>query len=476
MLINDYKKSSPFGRVIIFFVLICLYYCGILLCNSTFDSDSLIKFLIITSLFSAILIARASYNIIFFSRLILLFLVGVYPFTIKLIDPAYYFSVFEFKTQSLEITTFMYGLTLIALPSAFIGWLIGQKLVHCSKRPVVNLNFDYYRFFFYASGIALIYFGHMIAVSSGGTIFNMAYGMSTSGTPLLGTAAATGGVALSIMFYCALVLDEKKYLFLFVAAGFYLLIWCQLIRGLRQECIGTCFSIFIIYLMFHHKKIGWRPVYFIYMIPMYLFLELWGLVRTGLHLYIRGETDVSDVINMGLGNAAIMDNVVYSGTLGPITTTFANTVFLGENGLISFLYGSGFTDYLLRTLPAFLYPERPQDLAYIFQDYGLSSGGGFFELAEAYLNFGILGAALVPLLISLAISCAYAYAKKGANLYRFFALTSLLCVWLRGAWYQTFAYYKSFISATILFLIISFIYALYMMVKFPSRGMKQLSS
>ncbi|MBN9227208.1 MULTISPECIES: O-antigen polysaccharide polymerase Wzy [Legionella] len=476
MLINDDKKSSPIGTVIIFFVLICLYYCGILLCNFTFDNDSLIELLVITSALSAILIARASYNIIFFSRLSLLFLVGVYPVTIKLIDPEYFFSVFEFKTQSLEITTLMYGLTLIALPSAFIGWLIGQKLFHFAKRPVANLNLDYYRFFFYASGVAVLYFGHMIAVSSGGTIFNIAYGESTSGTPLLGTAAATGGVALSIMFYCALVLGERKYLALFAMAAFYLLIWCQFIRGLRQECIGTSFSIFIIYLMFHHKKIGWRAIYFIYMIPLYLFLELWGLVRTGLHLYLSGETGVSDVINMGLGNAAIMDHVVYSGTLGPITTTFANTVYLIENGLISFLYGSGFVDYIWRTLPSFLYPERPQDLAYIFQDYGLSSGGGFFELAEAYLNFGMWGAALVPLCISLAISCVYTYAKNGASLYRFFALSALLCVWLRGAWYQTFAYYKSFISATLLFLILSFICALYMMVKFPTKRLKQFSS
>jgi len=84
MLINDDKKSSPIGTVIIFFVLICLYYCGILLCNFTFDNDSLIELLVITSALSAILIARASYNIIFFSRLSLLFLVGVYPVTIKL--------------------------------------------------------------------------------------------------------------------------------------------------------------------------------------------------------------------------------------------------------------------------------------------------------------------------------------------------------------------------------------------------------
>jgi len=157
------------------------------------------------------------------------------------------------------------------------------------------------------------------------------------------------------------------------------------------------------------------------------------------------------LLDMGLGNAATMGDVVYSGTLGPITTTFANTVYLIKQNSLDFIYGRSYFEFLLRTPPEFLYPDRPKDYATIFANYGLSSGGGFFELAEAYLNFGIFGAFIVPMVITFLISFLYFRLKRGGGLFYIFALSSLLCIWMRGAWYQTFAYYKSFIAAALLY-------------------------
>ncbi|HYA47927.1 MAG TPA: hypothetical protein VEF92_10290, partial [Burkholderiales bacterium] len=79
--------------------------------------------------------------------------------------------------------------------------------------------------------------------------------------------------------------------------------------------------------------------------------------------------------------------------------------------------------------------------------------GGFFELAEAYLNFGLLGCLAVPFAISFLMGICYRKALAG-SLFWFMILGAVLAVFFRGAWYQTFSYYKATLTGTALFLLI----------------------
>ena len=146
------------------------------------------------------------------------------------------------------------------------------------------------------------------------------------------------------------------------------------------------------------------------------------------------------------------------GTLNDIATTYSGIIYMLKHSMVEYLYGSSYFDYLLRTLPSFLYPDRPQDLAWIFKDYGFTSGGGFFELAEAYYNFGYLGVFILPLLISFLFG--YSYKKFIFNRNKLFSMLvflALLANLLRGLLYQTFAFYKGIVTVFILYAIVLFI-------------------
>lgn len=453
------------SNVIISITNLFLISLGIILYSFTLDLVvTQFIYLLGVSLCSVILV-KTSNNIILFSRITLLFLVGAYPLGVKLLDESYFFSVFEFGTQSLDITIVMFSLMLISIPGAYLGWVFGAKCTDTPNIKKQHYNRNELRGFFYFTAIAAVVSGYMLTLNSTGTIFLASYGSGVEGTPFFGTISTIGGTALSIMFYSALVLKNKNYMKATILVSIYLLIYCQLLRGLRQDIIGTLFSMFVIYLLQSKGKININMKLIFLTIPMVIFMEAWGLVRTGMHMWLNDQADFSDVINQGLGNAAVMDNVIYSGTLGPISTTLANTIYLLKNETIDFIYGNSYIDYILRTPPEFLYPDRPKDYATMFSNFNLSAGGGFFELAEAYLNFGIIGAFIVPFVLSLVISIIYLNAKRNNGIFAIFALSSILCIWIRGAWYQTFAYYKSFISATILFLAIKCILVLYRMIK-----------
>lgn len=402
-----------------------------------------------------VLLVSTTGNLLLASRLGLLFAVGAYPLGVKLISRDLYFSVFEFNTQTLEITTTMYALTLLALLGAYWGWRVGSGP---RKRRIIQRGLpafdDYYAAIFGLAVLFAIFAGALIVASSTGTIFEGAYGTGTEGAPTLGSASAIGSIAISVMFYCCLVARRKAYWWIYAVVAFYLLVWCQILRGLRQDVVSSVFSCIVLYLMYQKRDLSIKFKYIVYLLPAYLALELWGLVRSGLSEYLAGELSFQQLLDMGLGNAALMPDVIYAGTLGPIATTFANVVALFRWGEVDFIYGSSYLDFLLRTPPEFLYPDRPKDYAAMFTDYGLSSGGGFFELAEAYLNFGPVGAVVIPFCISFVIARFYQRALTQMNLFYVFALSSLLSVWLRGSWYQTFAFYKSFVAALVMYVVI----------------------
>jgi hypothetical protein len=80
-----------------------------------------------------------------------------------------------------------------------------------------------------------------------------------------------------------------------------------------------------------------------------------------------------------------------------------------------------------------------------------TSGGAFFELGEAYLNFGILGAFITPFLFSACVSFAMKkFLVSPYSIKSSIYLISILSVLIRGLWYQNFVLYKAFITSIII--------------------------
>jgi hypothetical protein len=108
------------------------------------------------------------------------------------------------------------------------------------------------------------------------------------------------------------------------------------------------------------------------------------------------------------------------GTISPIATTFSNTVWLIQNNVINYSFGQSYWEWILRIPPEVLYPNRPVDYAWMFQEYGLLAGGGFFELAEVYMNFGLIGALIIPGIISFLMAKSYYYAFYRQSMLSYF--------------------------------------------------------
>jgi hypothetical protein len=141
------------------------------------------------------------------------------------------------------------------------------------------------------------------------------------------------------------------------------------------------------------------------------------------------------------------------GTVSPIATTFSNTVWLVDNDVIGLTWGKSYLEWLLRIPPEIIFPNRPRDYAWMFSDYDLFAGGGFFELAEVYMNFGASGALVIPGIISFLLAKAYHNAKQRQTVLSYFLLFSFLAIFFRGTWYQTFAFFRAFLVCIILYCI-----------------------
>ena len=150
-------------------------------------------------------------------------------------------------------------------------------------------------------------------------------------------------------------------------------------------------------------------------------------------------------------------NFSYSGNLlltllsnftgGPISYSFMSILYQTEK--YGFSNGATFLDYLYRTLPSFITPNRPGDVSmFLVEEY--STGGGNLLIGEPYLNFGILG---VFVFLHLFLSF-FVWIEKMANKFNEYNYIFILIIFLgtRTVLYGFITFYK----LTILFIIIIF--------------------
>ena len=400
--------------------------------------------LVSTALFIFHLLLSTEMKIIYIARLFLFVLVGLYAYSVKVFSPDTYFSVFEFSTQRLDVARKMYGATLVGLPFCYLGLIKGELMAHYFSnkfRPTLRAGNPY--IFIFLIGLSLTALSIYITLTnSKGSILQGAYGGSIEGTPLpLGGINIVAGIGIIIMLFSALKKSNLFMWLIFSLSTLYYIIFCLVLRGLRQDLASLIFSIAVTSMVVKSGQFRLKLKYLYVLLPSFALLELFGIVRSGLSQWINGKIPFSDVLKIGLGNGQYAD-VIYSGTLGPISTTFANTIDGLFFNSIPNTFGKGYFEYVIRLLPEFIYPQRPQDYAHFFKGT-YSSGGGIFELAEAIINFNIFGPILIPFVVSLVFSFLYNMFETRRTLFWTIIFGAIACSFLRGAWYQTFAYVKA---------------------------------
>ncbi|WP_306532894.1 hypothetical protein [Geobacter sp.] len=390
-------------------------------------------------------------NILFLSRTFFLAVIGYFPMAVKVFaGPNALFSAWEPRSQDFSVVIIMYALTSMALLANEVGLRCGRLFLHYDQATAsAELEKKGYDVLFWVSLLLVAMIGFQFA-SQGQLITSEAYSLDYEKTFLgLGNYNAIG----AIMMMTALLSIKRdkskvKLVLLTVVAGYYL-IWGILLRGARQDVITPILGCYIVYFIADRKL----PVISKKTFAVCVFVFWFGLTFGRLRMSAMSNLSFKDVFVLFtyMKDRALESDMYDLDFISAISTTFSNTIYMIQNNFIGFSYGESYLDFILRTPPKFLYPDRPEDLALLFENHGLITGGGVFELAEGYLNFGILGALIVPFVISFVISRFFWQALFRQSLWRYFLLFAFLSVWLRGALYQTFAYYKSIITAMIMY-------------------------
>lgn len=391
-------------------------------------------------------------NALFLARTLILILPGYYAAGVQLWDPALYYSVYERVSQTLDISMTMYALSSLALLGSELGLWRGGAVEGKSRRDGAISE----EFFFYAAIVPLVAVSYYVSLMYGKSLFEASYA-SVAGMSGIGSSSAIGAMLAFLMFQNYLIRPNIAKGLILTACLICFLVFGMLIRGGRQDVLSCLFGLYVVY--WGRKQLG-APISTRTIVVGaigYVLMEYLGFIRGNVLSSGFAYTDsFFEFINYYLNP----HGVVSFGTISPIVSTFANTLYALKTGIGEHIWGRGYWEYILRTPPEFLYPNRPADYAWIFLDWKLSAGGGFFELAEAYYNFGIVGVIVVPMGISFVIARVFSRYVREAGMLNSFLLFGILSVFLRGALYQTFAFYKAIIAGLVLMLIFGALYRL----------------
>lgn len=260
-------------------------------------------------------------------------------------------------------------------------------------------------------------------------------------------------ISLYYVLLSSLSLKGKLPKILLFLAVCFSLFYTEFLKGIRMDMINGILGMYVVYKVYKKDEItfGFKPAL---LLMIGFGISQWlGMIE---HQPLEKMFDLEFISEhfSYLVSAKRSSNILfYQGTLNDISTTFSGIIYLIMGGQVKFLKGLSYFQFILRTPPQFLFPGRPEDLAWIFPKYGLTSGGGFFELAEAFYNFGFWGCLVIPGLISFLIGKSFFRALHKQRMWDYFVLFGFLSVWLRGLLYQSFSFWKAFVTAAILYAI-----------------------
>ncbi len=349
--------------------------------------------------------------------------------------------------QTHEIAAMFLLVTSAALCSSSIGWGWAIKR---NIRPKHTKNANNRTSYILYLLIAILG-GIGTTASMSGYVWDSAYASETSSTPLaIGVypAIIVIGVLGMYVYLHYIKMNKKAYVVVSVIATIYTLLGCMLLKGMRLEVLASIVAIIFLYHELRLKNI--KPLRLaIFGVLIFIFMTVWGSYRfqavegkSFIDVAIDSLSELSNIDQTAITN----DRMFNLGTIGDIATNFYSIYGLIDEGRMGYLYGKSYIEFIPRTLPSVIYPNRPEGLEWIFQDYGLTSGGGIFELAEAFANFGIIGVIFIPGFLTYCYARIFMHAiiKRTPKLFLLYSI--VVSLFFRGIWYQNFAVYKSIIT------------------------------
>jgi len=301
---------------------------------------------------------------------------------------------------------------------------------------------------FYLCIPIVIYVGYVVVRGYGASIFAQQYAQCTTCEPIpLGVTQGIGIISLLSMYVASYKVKIRFSKVILICAAVYLLLWAMFFRGLRQDVVSALIGFAVCYGLVRGAPFKVRGVHIAPIAMLVAVVEIMGYVRRS--IAVKGF-DFPDMLR-SLLHVANDDHHI--GAISPLVTTFANIVYMVKNGVVEYLYGITYAQFIPRSPPAFLYPSRPTDYAWIFPEYGYLAIGGIYELAEAYLNAGLLGVFVFPAILSYLIGLSFYNAINKQTVFSYFIIFSVVALFIRGSFYQVFAFYKLLLTGLILYMI-----------------------
>ena len=434
------KNSGRIGFVLTGHLVNIILAIGITLLPDATQELTLIRFCFSLSIVFAFVVLWAHRsNALFFGRTVLLILPGYCAAGVQIYNPDLYYSYYGRSAQYLQLSVLLYAYTNLALAGSEWGLLLGGRTNVETKSPNPLAG----NIFFYAPIIPLLFISYYVALMYGASLFEASYA-SGGGISGIGSAPTIGAILAFCMFGHLMTRSSVPKVMMLVLCLFAFLVWGMLLRGGRQDVLSVLFGFYILYWSFRGRSAPISRLAVFLGAPIIVLAEYFAFLRANI---LSADFDYVDCFRQFVHFYLNPVDTVNLSTTGAIASTFSNTVFAVNAGLTKLLYGRTYWEYILRTPPEALYPDRPRDYSWIFLDWNLTAGGGFFELAEAYLNFSVVGVFIVPLAISYMISRGFHQFVARKSLLSCFFLFGILSVFLRGGLYQTFAFYRAVMVA-----------------------------
>lgn len=460
------------NRLIVGLVLFFNALLGILFYHAASPS-----FLIITTLMafvsSVIVLYHNRANFVYFYRMLIIVWVGMVPALAVL--QGGYFALRMPYVQTQEVGWVFSILVCTTLLSAQLGFWFADK----TKIKVKVNHVDFYnsnKVLFWVLFFLILIVGFLISLQRGDIVFYSSYGSGQENKTdvFVQNLQSIVGILFGMLFLIlarikhsnislnVLTLFRDPYLFVFIFALFYVVIWAQFLRGARMDPVGIFIVLFVLFYSVKRKIASLTIKWILIALLLIFLLHIWGGARSSLSL-ASGYSFNDLIIRFFESDAGNVDGVAvmyFQGTFNNISIGVAGVIHAIQNSLSDLWYGKSYIDFIARIPPASIYPDRPESLAFFSSwIYTDSSGGGMNEMGEIYLNFGIYGSLLVPGIISFIIGWSYKrHRMNPTNLWVSLPFIAIISVYTRGLLYQTFDGFKAWITALILYGALYFFY------------------
>jgi len=347
--------------------------------------------------------------------------------------------------------------------ASIIGFMTSFKRlkVAISKKKITNIKIKGYLnvVVFSLFAVVIIYFTH----TQGGSIFaHGSYGAALekkSVTSVIGVL----NVIFIYFFFVSFILKHEEDLFLKKINITFMLISLGLLlflasRGVRQDPFGVIVTVILIkYLSNGSKNLLKYSV--LTFIMAWFFTVISGQFRYTVNFDFLH--DLGAAFFKTTNDGTLFFNLdTASSVVGTFHVAYINIHDFGD-----FLYGQSYLDWLPRTLPAFIMPDRPLSLAWNMEINGEAFAmGGVQDIAEQYWNFGRAGVVFLSFLISHIVGVlSVTFLQKNSF------LIAIPLVWFatlpRWHWYQTFVLYKGFLTILVLAFLLHMLYQIFILNK-----------